>query len=51
MSPVPEKISPTKTHGWRYQKSQPRESRQDTGGLISLYIAVVAAVAVYHLFS
>jgi hypothetical protein len=52
MSPIPEKQMPGLSRSWRYLQAKASDHRpQKTGGIISLYIAVVAAVAVYYLFS
>lgn len=50
MSTVREKPTPEKSRGWRYIQSKSSIRPESTGGLLSLYIAVVAAIAVYYMF-
>jgi hypothetical protein len=52
MSPIPERQQPGLSRSWRYLQSKAADQRPGkTGGLLSLYIAVVAAVAVYYIFT
>lgn len=52
MSPIPEKQRPGLSRSWRYMQAKVSDHRPEkTGGLISLYIAVVGAVAVYYMFT
>lgn len=38
------------TQSWRYLQSKASSKPESTAGFISLYIAVVAAIAVYHIY-
>lgn len=38
------------TQSWRYWQSKAGGKPESTGGLIALYVAVLAAIAVYSVF-
>jgi hypothetical protein len=50
MSRDPEQRRNRVTQSWRYLQSKASGKPESTGGLIALYIAVVASIAVYYVF-
>ena len=52
MSPIPEERRPGLSRSWHYMQAKVSGNRPEkTGGIISLYIAVVAGIAVYYMFT